>query len=74
MYVSVTLRNVNCGITWECQFALTPGQDVRYLHYTTFFGDGGREGQHGWPFATYVFGEPKGSQVHKQVLNAANDW
>ena len=61
MYVPVTLRNVNLRSRLECQFALTPGQDIGYVHDdigTTFLGDGGWGGQHGWPFTTYVFAEP----------------
>ena len=58
-YVLVTLRNVNLRSRSGCQFALTPGQDIGYVHYTTMFlGDGGQEGQRGWPFTTYVFAEP----------------
>ena len=62
MYVSVTLRNVNLRSRSECQFARTPGQDIGYVFHDdvgmTFLGDGGRGGQRGWPFATYVFAEP----------------
>ena len=55
----VSLRNVNLRSHSECQFALTPGQDIGYVHYTTtFLGDGGWGGQRGWPFATYVFADP----------------
>ena len=43
-------------------FAHAPaGYRIRTLHDdvgTTLLGDGGRGGQRGWPFATYVFAEP----------------
>ena len=34
----VSLRNVNLRSRSECQFVLTPGQDIGYVHYTTTSG------------------------------------
>ena len=38
-YMSVTLRNVNLQYRLECQFEVTPRQDIGYhMHYTTTLG------------------------------------
>ena len=81
-YVSVTLRNVNLryrlgmsiwGQRSECQFALTPRQDIAYVHYTTKLGrrflptDDGEDSATGPSQRTYLR-----SEVHKRVLNAAD--
>ena len=71
----VLLRNVNLRSPSECQFALTPGQDIPdtcRLHDigTTFLGCGGRGGgAAGLSRHTYLQ-----SKAHKRVLNAANGW
>ena len=71
-YVSVTLRNVNLWYCFrnvnlrsrsECQFALTPGQDIGYVHYTTISGwrflvtEEGEDGAAG-PLQRMCFVEP----------------
>ena len=72
-YVSVTLRNVNLRSRSECQFALTPRQDIGYVHYTTKPGrhflpmEDGENSATGPSQRTYLR-----SEVHKRVLNAAD--
>ena len=63
--VVVSLRNANLRPRSKCQFALMPGQDIRYIALhdkvgTTFLANGGWRGQRNWPFATYVFAERSG--------------
>ena len=70
---AVSLRNVNLRSRSECQFALTPRQDIGYVHYTT------KPGRH---FLPTEYGENSAtgpsqrtylrSEVHKRVLNAAD--
>ena len=66
--VAVALSNVNLrsgpgGIRYRIPRALHDVGTGRPGYVgtcgTTFFGDGGRGGQRGWVFATYVFGEVK---------------
>ena len=60
---AVSLRNVNLRSRLECQFALTPRQDIRYVHYTTTSGrrflamEDGEDSATG-SSTTYVFAEP----------------
>ena len=56
----VSLRNVNLRSRLECQFVLTPGQDIESVHYTMtssrhFLAMEDGEDSVAWPFATYVF-------------------
>ena len=34
----VSLKNINLMSRSECQFGLTPGQDIGYMHYTMMLG------------------------------------
>ena len=56
-YVSVTLRNLNLRSRSECQFALTSGQDIGYVHYTTKSGRRFLQTDGEDTFAMYVFAE-----------------
>ena len=56
MYMSITLRNVNLWSRSKCQFTLTPNITLHNIK-TTFLGNGGQGGQHGWPFAMHTFAE-----------------
>ena len=82
MYMSVTLRNVNLQYRLgnvnlrsrlECQFVLTPGQDIGYVHYTTTLGrpflamEDGEDSVAGHSQCTYL-----SSQMYKRVLSAAD--
>ena len=61
---TISLRNVNLRLRSECQFALTSGQDIRYVHYTTTSGrrflatEEGEDSVAGPSQRTY-FAEPK---------------
>lgn len=74
---AVSLWNVNFRTRSECQFVLTPRTGTQAsldmcitCDVGTFLGDGGRGGQGGWPFATYVFCGVKGINCWTQPTAA----
>ena len=66
---------VHVSHTKECQFALTPGQDIGCVHYTTTLGrrflamEDGEDSAAGPSQCTYLQ-----SQVRERVLNIADGW
>ena len=74
---TISLRNVKLRLRSECQFALTSGQDIRYVHYTMTSGqrflatEEGEDSVAGPSQRTY-FAEP--SRRIKRMLNAADGW
>ena len=73
-YVLVTLRNVNLRSCSECQVALTPRQDIGYIHYMMasgrFLATEKGEDSAACPSNIHILR----SQVHKQILNVADSW